>query len=164
MMIVQERWCFPHGLSWGLRLSKYLPSVVLHLIMQDGGSAVGPVWGLTSSRNWRYGGEDSGRTRHQGWMEVQLFAESWLQSRVRKHNCSIKHDQGQQKISTHYYFDWYCGRFCDIGGNDHFYIITKRIEMITVWFLLEWRQRIAAQRCYILNYILTRFDLKINFN
>lgn len=41
VMVVQERRCFPHGHSWGLRLSKNLPTVVLHLIIQDGWSTVG---------------------------------------------------------------------------------------------------------------------------
>lgn len=41
-----ELQCFPHGHPWGLRLSKYLPTVVLHLIMQEGCSAMGPVWGF----------------------------------------------------------------------------------------------------------------------
>lgn len=60
VMIVQECQCFPYDHSWVLRLSKYLPAVVLHLIMQDGWSALRSVLGLLSSRNQWCVGEDSG--------------------------------------------------------------------------------------------------------
>lgn len=85
VMIVQELRCFPYGHSWARGLSNYLPAVVLQLIMQDGRSAVGPVWGLVSSRNWRYGGEDGGASsgRHQEHVELTVIVVALIQSMVR---------------------------------------------------------------------------------
>ena len=59
-MIVQELQCFPYGHNWGLRLSKDLPTVVLHLITQTADHQWVLYESLFLLGSLRYCGEDSG--------------------------------------------------------------------------------------------------------